>query len=51
MRQSIGNQVKVLTYITIIFASACKEPFDPNIRPEQTNFLVVEGFINAAGIN
>ncbi len=35
--------------VAIIFASACREPFDPGIRPGQTNYLVVEGFINAQG--
>lgn len=38
-----------LLYVLIIMTASCREPFDPGIRPEQTNFLVVEGFINAQG--
>lgn len=47
--KSICFQIKGFILITIIFASACREPFDSGIRPEQTNYLVVEGFINAVG--
>ncbi|HLL44465.1 MAG TPA: DUF4249 domain-containing protein [Segetibacter sp.] len=52
--KSLGSRVKSfqiqwLALAVVIFAAGCREPFDPNIRPEQTNFLVVEGFINAQG--
>ena len=52
--KSLGSRVKSfqiqgLALAVVIFAAACREPFDPNIRPEQTNYLVVEGFINAQG--
>ncbi len=32
-----------------VIVSACKEPFDAHLRPEQTNYLVVEGYINVTG--
>jgi len=41
--------MKWLTLFAIIFASGCKESYEPAIKPEQTNFFVVEGFINAQG--
>jgi len=42
-------KTKHFALAAIIFATACREPFVPELRPAQTNFLVVEGFINAQG--
>jgi hypothetical protein len=36
-----------LMFVTLVVS--CKERFDPKLQPAQTNFLVVEGFINANG--
>src|SRR4051794_11991216 len=41
--------VQALGLAIIICAASCREPFDPKVRPQQTNFLVVEGIINANG--
>jgi len=40
--------ITVLIIIGLAWAG-CKEPFDAKLGPGQTNFLVVEGFINTAG--
>jgi Domain of unknown function (DUF4249) len=44
---------KASTILFIIFTtlawSACKERFDPKLAPGQTNYLVVDGFINGNG--
>lgn len=42
-------RIQWFTLAAIIFGASCKERYEPNIRPEQTNYLVVEGFINAQG--
>ena len=34
-------------FILIVLIAGCKEKFDPPINPQQTNYLVAEGFINA----
>lgn len=36
----------VLPVIGLVSVMACKDPFEPNIRGNQTGFLVVEGYIN-----
>jgi hypothetical protein len=35
--------------IFVLIAAGCKERFDPKLAPVQTDYLVVEGFINANG--
>lgn len=38
-------------FLVIVIATAgCKERYDANLRPEQSNYLVVEGFLNANGV-
>ncbi|MGI8583701.1 MAG: DUF4249 domain-containing protein [Chitinophagaceae bacterium] len=34
-------------FVMLMLTAACKEKFDPPINPQQTNYLVAEGFINA----
>jgi hypothetical protein len=34
------------SFLLLIIAMGCKEPFDANIAGEETGFLVVEGYIN-----
>ncbi|MDP9230433.1 MAG: DUF4249 domain-containing protein [Bacteroidota bacterium] len=45
----IPNRQITWFLFSLLLAAGCKEPFVPEINPEQTNFLVVEGFINAEG--
>lgn len=40
----------IITIIVVLAWAGCKEPFDANLGPSQTNFLVVEGIINANGV-
>lgn len=43
---------RLIKYVLVILllTSSCKEPFDPKLSPVQSNYLVVEGYINTAGI-
>ena len=34
-------------FVVLMLTAGCKEKFDPPINPQQTNYLVAEGFINA----
>jgi hypothetical protein len=48
--QTIRNVLKKLLYFLILlFAAGCREEFTPPVKAIKTNYLVVEGFINAAG--
>ncbi|MCW3113548.1 MAG: hypothetical protein JWR18_1944 [Segetibacter sp.] len=40
----------IITIMVVLAWSGCKERFDARLSPSQTNFLVVEGVINASGI-
>lgn len=39
----------ILVIFIVLCVTGCKERFDPNLTPRQSNYLVVEGFINANG--
>ena len=39
-------------FLFIVFiAISCKERFDPKLSPVQSNYLIVEGYLNAEGIS
>jgi hypothetical protein len=38
--------IALVVFCTLI---SCKDPFEPNIPFDETNFLVVEGYINVGG--
>lgn len=40
---------KLLYFFTLLTMAGCKEEFNPPVKALQTNYLVVEGFINAQG--
>lgn len=40
--------IKCVVFLLLVVIS-CKEPFNPNIPSSQTNYLVVEGYINSNG--
>ena len=41
-----GNKT-IYFFVVLMLTGGCKEKFDPPINPQQTNYLVAEGFINA----
>ncbi len=47
--KSIDSPSKLFVLFVIISAVSCRQAYEPNIKPQQTNYLVVEGFINAQG--
>jgi hypothetical protein len=44
-----GRSFIIFLVFAILIVSSCKERFEPQLKPSQTNFLVVEGYINANG--
>lgn len=44
------GQVTFFIFFTILLSIGCKEAFVPKLDPAHTNFLVVEGNINAGGV-
>ncbi len=43
---------KIATYLSVflLFVSACREPFDPEIEPSDLKVLVVEGYLDTEGL-
>ena len=42
---------KIITYgILLLFFSKCKDPYNPAVLSSNSNYLVVEGFINGDGL-
>ena len=43
------NWEKKVFFLIVLITAGCKEEFNPPVTPLETNYLVVEGFINAQG--
>lgn len=44
-----SNLLKVLIFSALILATGCKEKYEVPLKATETNYLVVDGFINANG--
>jgi hypothetical protein len=49
LRSLMTKQLLSQILLLAILIQACKEPFDPHLKFDDTGFLVVEGFINTSG--
>ncbi|SFU19570.1 protein of unknown function [Algoriphagus locisalis] len=44
------NRVFLYVSFCILFLSACREPFEPDLEPSDLNVLVVEGYLDTQGL-
>ncbi|MEP0713567.1 DUF4249 domain-containing protein [Algoriphagus sp.] len=45
------NRVIIISIISLLFFTACREPFDPEIDPSDLSVLVVEGYLDSEGLS